>query len=42
MKLLIPSGVNIKISIIIMILLTVMNLYGTVKISVMATFIYGV
>ena len=42
MKLSIRYGVNIKISIIRMILLKVMNLYGTVKISVMATFIYGV
>ena len=35
MKLLIRFGVNIKNSIIRMILLTVMNLYGTVKIFVM-------
>ena len=41
MKLLIRSGANIQISIIIMILLTVMNLSGIVKILVMVTVIYG-
>ena len=42
MKLLIRSGANIKIPIIRMILLTVMNLSGTVKILVMVTVIYGI
>ena len=42
MKLLIRSGANIHISIIRMILLKVMNLSGTVKISVMATVIYDI
>ena len=40
MKLSIRSGANIHILIIIMILLTVMDLSGTVNISVMVTFIY--
>ena len=42
MKISIHSGANIQISIIIMIILTVMNLYGTVNISVMVTVIYGI
>ena len=42
MKLSIHSGANIKISIIRIIFLTVMNLSGTVKISVMVTVIYGI
>ena len=42
MKLLIRSGANIQMSIIIMILLKVMNLSGTLNISVMVTVIYGV
>ena len=42
MKLLIRSEANIQISIIRMIILTVMNLSGTVNISVMVTVIYGI
>ena len=42
MKLSIRSRTNIQISIITMILLTVMNLLGTVKILVMIKFIYGI
>ena len=42
MKPLISSGANIQISVIIIILLTVMNLSGTVNILVMVTFIYGI
>ena len=42
MKLSIRSGVNIQILIILMILLTVINLSGMVKISVMVTVIYGI
>ena len=42
MKLLIQSGANKLISIIRMILFTVMNLSGTVKILVMITVTYGI
>ena len=42
MKLLIRSGANIQISIIRMIPLTVINLSGTVNISVTVTVIYGI
>ena len=42
MKLSIRSGANIQIPIIIMILLSVMNLSGTVKILVMVIVIYGI
>ena len=42
MKLWIHFGANIQISIIRMIILTVINLYGTVKIFVMAIVIYGI
>ena len=42
MKLSISSGANIKVSIIRMIFLTVMNLSGTVNISMMVIVIYGI